>query len=95
MGSSGLLSRVLSLEKAWESWDCSRKRHCERDRSWQRFCSPPGAGLVALEKLLLSPAPRSPQTPRWGEAPQRAEWERSGMAARWVILKIKMGASHN
>lgn len=86
---------MLSLEKAWESWDCSWKRHRVRDRSWQRSCSRPGAGLIALEELLLSPAPRSPQTPRWGEAPQRAEWEWSGVAARWVVLKIKMGAGRN
>lgn len=48
----------------------------------------PGAGLVALEELLLSP-----HTPRWGEAPQeepsgnRAVWQQAGLVS---LLKVKI-----
>lgn len=56
----------------------------------------PGAGLLALEELLLSPASCSPCIPPWGEALQE---EPSGNQAVWQhirlvsLLKIKMGAN--
>lgn len=49
----------------------------------------PGAGLVALEELLLSPAPHSPPRSLGRRTPGRAEWESSSVAACWVGFSLE------
>lgn len=79
-----------SLERIWESWDCSWDR--QDDNPGRGPAALPGAGLAALGQLLPPAAPCQPPAPQQGGSRDLALWQHMGLAS---LLKIKTGASHH